>query len=84
MSEALTKIIVNYLPKDMNSAEFELLISGYKDSISHSNVVFDHRTHQCIGYGFVYFNDKEAALKFIKEFDGKPVRGKRLFRISFL
>jgi hypothetical protein len=23
-------------------------------------------------------------LKFIKEFDGKPVRGKRLFRISFL
>jgi RNA recognition motif-containing protein len=65
----------------MNTFEFEEIISDFKDSVLHFNLILDHKTKNCKGYCFVYLKDDVAARKFIDCFDGWNIRGKKLFSI---
>ena len=72
-----TKVYVGNLPFSVGDKQLSDLFSPYGE-ISEAVVIKDKYSGRSKGFGFVTFEDKEAAAKAISEMNGKEVQGREL------
>jgi len=68
------KLIVNFLPATVTSAELKEVFSPY-GTVEEANVVFDRITKTSRNYGFVKFSTEESAQRAIEALNGQVYPG---------
>lgn len=76
-AESGTNLLVNYLPKDMETQELHQLFNDF-GAIKHVKIVRNWSTGESNGYGFVNFEKVNNARLAQMCLNGRQVRGKRL------
>jgi len=69
-----TKLIVNFLPASVTSAELKDIFAPY-GTVEEANIVFDRITKASRSYGFVKFSTEESAQRAIEALNGKVLPG---------
>lgn len=77
----MRQLIVNYLDNEATGPEL-FRIFAEVGKVDSARVMYDPKTNQPLGYGFVYFADPEAARDAVACMNGYPLRKKRL-KVSF-
>ncbi|CAH1723516.1 unnamed protein product [Chironomus riparius] len=80
-NDALTNLIVNYLPQDLNERELHSLFSPM-GPVETCRVMRDFKTGYSYGFAFINFINEESASRAIKCLNGYTIRGKRL-KVSY-
>lgn len=80
-SDQRKNIMVNYIPKSMNSIELQNLFVPF-GPVANVHLVKNNATGEHKGYGFVTYSDEESADKAIASLNGRQVGDKRL-RVAY-
>ena len=72
-----TKLFVGSLPYSTTDDELQAMFTSFGDVVS-AKVIFDRETGRSKGFGFVEFDDDNAAKEAIKQLDGSDFGGRAL------